>query len=124
MKEPSEKEELLADVMGSDEELRAATLQKGLMALRRRRRLRKVRTLVLALAPLAGAAALIFARQWPHREIAQGPVRTAQTNRVIAGTAIGVLTDEELLALFKGRPVALIGSPGRQRLVLFDEPER
>jgi hypothetical protein len=35
---------------------------------------------------------------------------------------VKVLNDEELLALFPGRPVALIGPPGQQKLIFLDEP--
>jgi len=30
-------------------------------------------------------------------------------------------TDAELLDLFKGHPVALVGRPGKQTLIVFDE---
>ena len=40
---------------------------------------------------------------------------------VIPGTNIRVLSDEELLAFFKGRPVGLVGPPENQRLVLFGD---
>jgi hypothetical protein len=39
---------------------------------------------------------------------------------VIAGTTIRVLTDQELLDLFQGHPVALVGTPGKQKLIIFD----
>jgi hypothetical protein len=35
---------------------------------------------------------------------------------------VETISDEQLLALFKGRSVALLGSPGRQRLVVFNPP--
>jgi hypothetical protein len=37
-------------------------------------------------------------------------------------TGVRLLTDEQLLAMFPGRPVALIGPAGDQRLVFLDEP--
>ena len=117
----NENETLLADVMG--EELRTATLQQGLAALRRRRRRRRAgRALLFTLAPLAGAAALLVASR---RDAAPPSGNSAvAAHRTIEGTSIRVLTDEELLALFKDRPVALIGPSGDQRLVLFDELPR
>lgn len=42
--------------------------------------------------------------------------------RTIPGTSVRLVSDEEMLALLKDRPIALIGQPGRQRLVLLDEP--
>jgi len=34
--------------------------------------------------------------------------------------AVQFINDDELLALFPNRPVALIGEPGKQRLVFLD----
>jgi len=39
---------------------------------------------------------------------------------VIAGTTIRVLTDQELLGLFQGHPLALVGTPGKQKLIISD----
>jgi hypothetical protein len=36
---------------------------------------------------------------------------------------VKLITDDELLALFPDRPVALIGKPGQQQLVFLDELE-
>jgi hypothetical protein len=57
--------------------------------------------------------------------MAQSPATASPTDRpkTIEGTPIRVIGDEELLALFQGRPVALLGEPGHQRLVLLDEKD-
>ncbi len=52
----------------------------------------------------------------------EGLPSAGQVEEVIPGTSIRVLNDEQLLALFKDRPVALVGQPGNQRLLLLDEP--
>ena len=127
MKTPSENEELLAEVLADDEELRAATLQAGLAELRSKRRRRSAtRVVLVALVPLAVAAALSVQQLHQRRrdlslETQNHSTIVPSTARTIEGTTIRILTDEELLAFFKDRPVALIGSPGNQRLVLFDE---
>lgn len=42
---------------------------------------------------------------------------------VVPGTHIRLVNDEELAALFPGRPLALIGPPGEQQLVFLDQTE-
>ena len=124
MKESPEK--LLADVLG-DEELYASTLRTGLAVLRRKRRRRALQAAMIVLVPLAGLLAVVLPRSRPMpRALANHDEKTsaAKAGRFIEGTTIRVLSDEELLALFRDRPVALIGSPGHQQLVLFDEPVR
>jgi hypothetical protein len=45
----------------------------------------------------------------------------AQTEHSVERSAVHLLTDAELLDLFKGHPVALVGRPGKQTLIVFDE---
>ena len=124
MKRESNKQKLIAELLGDDSDLRAATLQRGLILSRRKRKRRHVwraSWLVLTL-----VAALWLQLHHEHREsaiqsaISKAPPQTASPN-LIEGTSVRVLTDAELLDLFKDRPVALIGPSGRQRLLLFDE---
>jgi hypothetical protein len=125
-------DELLAD--SRLEELRAAALEAGLAALRRRRRRRvALRSAGAAISLLAFAALIswMLFRRAPateHDEVAQanpastGAVASAESPIHMAElSTVRHLTDNELLALFPGRPVALIGPPGRQRLVFLDE---
>ena len=125
-------DELLAD--SRFEELRAATLEAGLATVRRRRRRRvALRSAGVAISLLACAALIsLLLRRAPgaeHDEIAQanpaptGAVAGAESPIHMAElSTVRHLTDNELLALFPGRPVALIGPPGHQRLVFLDEP--
>jgi hypothetical protein len=114
-----EREKFLADVLGSRGDLREAALQAGLSALRRRRVRRNVaRAVTLLLVPLL-AAALIVHRTYQRVESEQ-PASIAHAEQTVPGTTIRVLTDEQLLDMFQGRPVALIGPPGDQRLLLLD----
>ena len=41
-------------------------------------------------------------------------------HQFIAGTTIRVLTDKELLDLFIDQPAALVGTRGKQKLIIFD----
>jgi hypothetical protein len=124
MKKRVEDNELFAEVLAADERLRAAILEHGLAALRqtrmRRRAVRLMAGTTASLLILAGAWIAQHRReavlQLVHSTTTQPPVP-----KTIAGTPIRVLSDEELLDMFKGRPVALVGQPGHQRLVLLDE---
>jgi hypothetical protein len=125
MKMPSDNDELLHAVLDSDDELRAKTLQAGLTALRRRRANRSVaRAAMFVLAPMLAIVALSLAFNRSRSDSAtRSHSSSLVATRTIEGTAIRDLTDEELLAFFKGRPVALVGSPGHQQLVLFDQSQ-
>ncbi|MCL4177614.1 MAG: hypothetical protein KJ072_07680 [Verrucomicrobia bacterium] len=131
-RQPNPLDELLAD--SRLEELRAAALEAGLATVRRRRRRRvALRSAGAAISLLAFAALIswMLFRRAPateHDQVAQAnpaPTATVAATEspipVAEMSAVRHLTDNELLALFPGRPVALIGPPGRQRLVFLDE---
>jgi len=124
MKPTTENEELLRDMLATETPLRESTLQAGLAALRHRRRWRAVRAAMVTVAPLLLLAAwLLRAKQLRHdlaSHSTRGPI-VAVTDVTVEGTRIRVLSDEDLLSFFPGRPVALVGSPGQQQLLLFDE---
>ena len=116
--------ELLAGEASSD--FRRASLEQGLAFIRRRRRARRAgRWCVLALLPLAFGASVLLSR--PSRPDAR-PVSVAQSGafgapgQTAKGGSVQIINDEQLLALFAGRPLALVGQPGHQQLVFLDEP--
>ena len=113
---------------------RAASLEQMLSLARRRRRQRHVaRVLVWTVAPVLLAAGLVF-QYWPSPSSA--PDRKAQytpiqetapsspqpSMRMVKTGGVRYLTDDELLTMFPGRRVALIGRPGEQKLVFLDQP--
>src|SRR5882724_2343793 len=119
MKKRIEHEELLADVLADDEQCRAAILERGLVALRRTRARRRVaRLTILGITPLFVVTAMLVLQNQRNTttRIASvpntSPVVQTAVPRMIEGTPIRVLTDDELLAFFKDRPVALMGGPG------------
>lgn len=130
------KDTLLKELLSGREleELRASTLNHGLDLARRRRRYRRA-TRMSGLAAFVFAAVVLVSmlvRTTPTvdpRIMVDHP-GTAATD--LAATAPPVpsrelpglrrLTDDQLLALFPGRPVALIGPPGDQKLVFLDQP--
>jgi hypothetical protein len=115
-----EREKLLTEVLVDETDVRQATLRAGLSALRGRRVRRYTARVATLLVPLLLAAGLIGFRLSRSLENEPRPGR-ASMEETIPGTKIHVLTDEQLLDLFKGRPVALIGPPGNQHLLLLDQ---
>lgn len=108
---------LLHDVVENGRTLRGDSLQAGLSALRWRRVRRRAFYGTSFVAVLFVVATLVLHRE-QGRSVA--PV-IAAVERTIPGTDIRVLNDEQLLDFFKGRPVALVGPPGEQRLIVFRE---
>jgi hypothetical protein len=119
MKKRDRNEELLNELFGETASFRDATLEQGLRAVRRTRRRRSVWRAAPVFVALI-LAAVFLARNFRHMVTTAGN-RDVASVKVVPGTTIRVLSDDELLAFFKGRPVALVGQPGNQRLVLFDE---
>lgn len=118
--------QLLNELLGPEdmETLRQATLESGLAGLRRRRARRRL-ILGCALAflfifPISiGVLRHELASRSP-RSIPQSPFAASPVDpNTITGTKI--ISDEELFALFPGRPLALVGTPGHQQLVFLDE---
>jgi len=116
--------EILADEKLS--ELRANSLQLGLATMRQARRRRYIaRTAALLL--IAGGLWLAFVL--PKRDILTAQQRTSGTLAMTSPgetprtSSVKIISDEELLALFPDRSLALIGSPGRQQFVFLDAPE-
>ena len=110
---------------------REQTLQRTLRyasRLRRRREFnRRAALLMLPLVLLVGGLLLFRPPHWFQKpqspQLAHG-LHVADplgSPRTIPGTDIRILSDEDLFALLKGRPIALVGPPGHQRLILLDE---
>ena len=124
-----EEHRLLKEILAGDEpsEFRQVSLDLTLASIRRRRRGRR-----LAYLSAFSATLVVLAVQ-----IAFGPrfkpaVQGAASSS-LAGTlplpapradaTVKFINDEQLLALFPDRSVALIGKPGHQRLVFLDGRE-
>jgi hypothetical protein len=121
MRKSNDCEELLRDVLAEDE-LRQATLQRALVEMGRvRRRRRSYRRAVVCI-PLIGLILISTGRNLlEEKKPIPAEPRTARAEQKVPGTSIRIIDDEQLLELFSGRPVALVGPPGHQQLVLFDE---
>src|SRR5437660_11202518 len=123
MKRQSDEEKFISELLGDDGELSRANLEHGRAAMRRKRARRTVWRVVSVIAPIIVvlAASLFEYRRGTQQSRTSGNVLAPHGPEVIAGTSIRVLSDAELLEFFKDRPVALVGRPGNQRLILFDE---
>lgn len=109
----SENDRLLRDILADEnvERLREASLARMLEVTRRRRRRRTW---------MSGAAAslaimttlLVMLRRETSAPIVEPPEPI--------GGRVKIINDEQLLALFPDRSVALIGRPGDQRLLFLD----
>jgi hypothetical protein len=121
---PSEHEKLLKAILPEEDSshFQRASLEYGLTHLRRQRR-RGYLARAGALAAVACLATMELVK-WHHpaRRDGSNP-QLSSTPRPAQATSSQVkfISDDELLALFPNRPVALIGKPGQQRLVFLDQ---
>jgi hypothetical protein len=113
----SDHDRLLREMLVDEnlETLRTASLEQGVALLRRRRR-RRVFLAGATASLMCVAVLLLSSRQRPSHE---------QPAAIVPTTISGVklIDDEQLLALFPDRTVALVGAPGRQELVFIDPPK-
>jgi hypothetical protein len=129
MKHP-EHDRLLNEIVTGEElaDFREASLQHALDAIRQqRRRQRFVRLCALAAVPIVVAFGIVFSRSPKPalRETAVSKAPPVAVSSAQTRTApVKFISDDELLALFPDRPVALIGKPGQQQLVLLDQPAK
>ena len=129
MKTTPDHDELLHDVFSevASPAIRAASLERALRAVRRQRTGRRVLRVGLALAVVVIAAAWFWRTQRtpigsPGKgELASAPSPPIQT---VPGTNIRLVSDDELLAMFPDRPVALLGPPDNRQFVFLDEQRK
>ena len=119
-----DREKLLKEILPREDlaDFRQTSLEHGLTRLRRQRRTRYALRTVAAVAAFCFLSLAIFLK--PHHP-APNNVSVAQSPQPVAAPAptdhVTFITDDELLAVFTNRPVALIGKPGQQRLVFLDQ---
>jgi len=129
MKHP-EHDRLLNDIVTGEElaDFREASLQQALAAIRQQqRRQRSLRLAALAAVPIIVALGIVFSRspQLPVPEIgASNRSPAAVFSAPLRPAPVKLINDDELLALFPDRPVALIGKPGQQQVVFLDKPAK
>jgi hypothetical protein len=123
MKTESDHNELLSDVLSENApaDFRNTSLQRTLASARQHRRARMVlRTSAAAAICVALVAAILWQRN-DSTNIAVKGGPSAPAVQTIPGTSIQLVSDDELLAMFPDRPVALVGPPGNRQFVFLDE---
>ncbi len=129
-----EPDDLLKDVFADEtlETLRQNSLGASLAALRARRRHRALRSAALASVPVLALATVLLWRETKEPATPQANISTFAVAHLslkiypapLAASAppVPTISDEQLLSLFPNRAVALLGEPGREKLVFFDNP--
>lgn len=131
---PAQQDPLLTDLL-SDESyhrLRETSLARVLAQARRRRRHRHLTRgfllLGLTAAALLGPAVLDHEKPAqlatpppaPTAGVPPAPPPAARPPAPATASRVEFINDDQLLALFPNRPVALVGRPGAQRLIFLD----
>jgi hypothetical protein len=124
---------LLRELLPGEEtsELRARTMEEMLSLARRRREGRQaVRRLALTVVPVLCVAAIIAVlygfvfTSGSRRVLSPSPTASTKAQGAARPAAlpskVRILTDDELLAMFPGRPAALIRRGGEMEFVLLD----
>jgi len=120
MKPDSKEKRLLAELL-ADEDLRESTLRGGLNAIRRK----KIQRQSIRIGAVLSAMVLfILVSRNTERPSTSAKQQHAALQspvpEVVPGTTVRVLKDQDLLDLFPDRAVALVGPPGKQKLILFE----
>jgi hypothetical protein len=120
-----DQDRMLREILDGRElsDLRRVSLEQGLASLRRRRQHRLVlRTCAVVFVPLLFLLVCLPRKSpvTPGRPVTYASLPHAPSPTPDVAAPIKFISDEELLALFPNRPVALIGRPGQQQLVFLD----
>ncbi|HTV39718.1 MAG TPA: hypothetical protein VMF08_04025 [Candidatus Sulfotelmatobacter sp.] len=115
-----EKERLIDDLLDAQNR-REATLRAGAQILRRRRHWRAARQ-TLAVTALVAVAAVFIGRNDHPQKTAPISVAVPVAEEKPAPVQAGVLTDEQLLALFPNTPVGLAKLSNGKKVLIFPRP--
>jgi len=122
----SEQEKLLKEILPGEDAggFERASLERGLTGMRQQRRRRQVLR-AGALAAMGMVIALGILPKLKRSSSVEVVANSGSMSKPAAETErrVQVISDDELLAMFPGRSVALIGKPGEQRLVFLDESD-
>jgi len=122
---------LLKDLLADDslETVRRQSLQRGMtLARRRRQRAGWTKGALFSALLLVALWLSLPAKRSPsaRNQVPHGPVATDAASVAITTpsakdpVAVRFISDDELLALFPGRSLALIGPPGRNTLIFLE----
>jgi hypothetical protein len=119
---------LLKEILADEKlaELRTNSLHQGLLAMRQARRRRYAARVAVTLI-LCGGLWLTFVRPMSetHMALKSAPKTASKPSlhETPRPSGVKLISDDQLLALFPDRSVALIGSPGQQQFVILDGPK-
>ena len=124
----TEQDHLLKDLLSGDElaEFRRASLELSLKAMATRRTRRQVLRACAGCSLLLALAAAVLGSWLPahltgSKSVVPVPEVAGSPTRAHTGSgSVKFISDDELMALFPDRAVALIGKPGHQQLVFLD----
>ncbi len=121
---------LLTGIFTEGTNLREESLRDSLAFMRKHARRRRAIRQTGSLVTLIVTAGLLLWRQQPktistsvpsQTPALAGSVTAPSEHATVPGTHIRLLTDEELLDLFPGRAVAILGTGNERQLVFLDE---
>jgi hypothetical protein len=113
-----EKQNLIRDLLDEDSN-REATMLAGASVLRRRRQWRVARRGAGVLAVVALAAVVVLKMETPRARSPRVPNEALKAPPV---SHVQALSDDDLLALFPGTPVALASLPDGRKRLIFPRP--
>jgi hypothetical protein len=116
-----DKNQLLEGILGDDElnQLRQASLSRGLKEMRRRRGRAVIARVSMIVLPALLLAVMVFYPRVQRPYQAPAPIAMSVTPH--AASKVEYINKEQLFALFPNRPMALIGKPGHQQVIFLDE---
>lgn len=119
-------EKLLTHILPGEDgaDFERASLEQGLSCLRRQRRRRYLLRASGLAAVISLIAAAFFLKSLPRTSGSGSSVQLASPPSPATTSHVQFINDDQLLALFSDRSVALIGKPGEQRLVFLDQPRK
>lgn len=121
-----DQEKLLKEILPREDvaDFREASLERGLVCLRRQRQRRYMTRAILVAVAVCGLwlGLVLKPRSTEHVSNTPPPPRTATAPA--NSSHVTFISDEELLAMFPKQPVALIGKPGQQRLVFLNKTDK
>ena len=119
MNDPAEHEPLLAALFSEDESARTDSWEAAIASFRGIRQRRRARRRGAVAVAVAVAAALLLLLTNDRTPANRGMTETAAPRPALQ---IEIVSDEELLAQFPGRPVALVGPSSNRQLIFLDAP--
>jgi hypothetical protein len=123
MSDPFKENQLVSDVFSEvvTDDLRQRSLAAMVAYSRRRHRRQRIVTSVGAALVLASFISLLFVEsEAPNQKVMLSPtIASALSPRLVSGTPIKVLSDEDLFALFPERSLGVVDDRGGYQLVFL-----